>query len=74
MGCLAACKFEGLHISDVGPFRIQTWPRGNEWDWDIHDSWYDTSVASGSAPTLEVAESLIEEIPGQRPVWNSRRN
>jgi hypothetical protein len=62
----------GVRISDVGPFRIQISSRGNQWDWDIHDSWFDTSIASGSAPTIEVAESTIEEIIGQRPAWHSR--
>ncbi len=53
-------------------FLLQIRRRGNERDWSIHDSRYGASIASGTAPTIEVAESVVEEIIGQKPEWHSR--
>jgi hypothetical protein len=66
-------ELEGVRYHEVGPFRLQIRQRGDEWDWSVHHSRDDASVASGIAPTMEVAESVIEEITGEKTVWRSRR-
>jgi hypothetical protein len=65
-------ELEGLPQRKATRFRLQIRRRGNEWDWSIYDFRYDTSIASGTAPTIEVAESVVEEIIGQKPEWHSR--
>jgi hypothetical protein len=62
-------ELEGLRFHEV---RLQI-RRGDEWDWSVHDSRDDASVASGIAPTIAVAKSVIEEITGEQTVWRSRR-
>jgi hypothetical protein len=56
----------------IGQFSLQVQQRGDEWDWSICHSQYEIFMAFGTAPTLEVAESVIEEIIGQKPAWSSR--
>ena len=56
----------------IGPFSLLLQRRGDEWDWSIYHPLSETFMASGTAPTIEVAESAVEEIIGQKPGWHSR--
>jgi hypothetical protein len=65
-------ELESLPHRKATRFRLQIRRIGKEWDWSIYDSRYCSSIASGTAPTIEVAESVVEEIIGQKPEWRSR--
>jgi hypothetical protein len=60
-----------VQYSEVGPFRLKIRRRGNIWDWSVHDAWYDTCVASGTAPSIERAKEVAEEVAGLKPEWYS---
>jgi hypothetical protein len=46
-------------------FQLQLRRKGHQWFWAIHNS-QDHTIASGTAPSVEVAESAAEEIAGEK--------
>jgi hypothetical protein len=52
--------------NEVGQFHLRLRRSGHQWAWSIHNSQDLTSIASGNAPSIAVAESAAEEIAGER--------
>jgi len=55
-----------MQNQDFDRFRLQVRRNGHWWEWSIHSAQYDVSLASGIAPSIEVAESVAEEIAGRK--------